>query len=168
MGGAERDAALRNLRDIGQRPLAHEKAVDRIVGELGGAGEPVRQMRVRIEVDAKRPLPATRNGSEKIEGGRRLADAALLVEHRNYRHGIQCAIMRRIIRAARDRAWRQMTRRRTCVTTISAAITTMKIASSTIATRFHWNRFNAESRTIPLPPAPTRPSSAASRPLMSH
>ena len=51
---------------------------------------------------------------------------------------------------------------------VQATAATAKIASRMVATRFHWNRFIAESSVIPMPPAPTRPSTADSRTLMSH
>ena len=42
------------LGDVVERPLADEKAVDRIVGEPRLHAEDVRQMSLRIEVDAER------------------------------------------------------------------------------------------------------------------
>ncbi|KAG0921878.1 hypothetical protein G6F61_014587 [Rhizopus arrhizus] len=59
-------------------------------------------------------------------------------------------------------------RLRAWVMMISANTTTTKIAASTSATRSHWNRFNAVSSAMPMPPAPTRPSTADSRTLMSQ
>ncbi len=89
MRGTDHDAALRDLRDVGERPLAHEEAVHRVVGVTLARAEHVRQMGLRIEVDAQRPLPALRDRSEQVEGGRGLADAALLVEHRDDRHVVR-------------------------------------------------------------------------------
>src|SRR5450830_684551 len=60
------------------------------------------------------------------------------------------------------------TRLRICVTAISVTITIAKMDTSTVATRGHWNRFNAVSSTMPIPPAPTMPSTADSRTLISQ
>ena len=51
-------------------------------------------MRLRIEVDAERPLFALRNAGKQVQRGRRLADAALLVEYRNdgHRRSLQDAL----------------------------------------------------------------------------
>jgi hypothetical protein len=59
-------------------------------------------------------------------------------------------------------------RLRSWVTTSSAMTTTAKIANRTTATRSHWKRFIALSSAMPMPPAPTRPSTADSRTLMSQ
>ena len=48
--------------------------------------EHARQVRLRVEIDAERPLPALRDPGEKVETGRGLADAAFLVEDRDDRH----------------------------------------------------------------------------------
>ena len=80
-------------------------------------------MRLRIQVDAQRPLLALRDPGQKIQCGRRLPDTTFLIEYRDNRH-------RRILED-------QRILRRTNVTTISARITTTKIASRIVATRFH-------------------------------
>ena len=45
------------------------------------------EVALRIEVDAARPLPALRDRREEVERRGRLADAALLIEHRDRCHG---------------------------------------------------------------------------------
>src|SRR5205814_3623467 len=83
---------------------------------------------------------------------RGLADVILLVENRDDGHA----------RRAHN------TRLRTAVTTISATITTPRIESRITATRSHWKRLSAASSVMPMPPAPTRPSTADSRTLISQ
>ncbi len=112
MRGTDRDAALRDLRDVGERPLADEEAVHGVVGVTLARAEDVRQVGLRIEVDAERPLPALRDRGEQVERGRGLADAALLVEHRDDRHFFlgRCSLTRGLrqlrlyVGARRDRA----------------------------------------------------------------
>src|SRR5690348_16736149 len=110
-------------------------------------------MRLRIEIDAEGALPALRDAGEKVERGRRLADAALLVEYRDDGHD-GLPVYRTLLR--------------TIVTRISARITMTNIASRMTATRCHWNRLSAASSVMPIPPAPTRPRTADSRTLMSQ
>src|SRR5436190_24391250 len=59
-------------------------------------------------------------------------------------------------------------RLRSCVVATSAASTTAKMATRIIAARSHWKRFSAVSRAMPTPPAPTKPSTADSRTLISQ
>ena len=49
--------------------------------------EHVRQVRLRVKVDAQRTLLALRDGREEVEGRRGLAHAPLLVEDCDDRHG---------------------------------------------------------------------------------
>ncbi len=46
--------------------------------------EPVRGVRLRVHVDQEHPLPRLRETRSKIDGGRRLADPALLICYRVY------------------------------------------------------------------------------------
>ena len=69
------------------RPLADEKAVDRVIGEPRIHAENLREVALRVEVDGQRPLLVLPDGGKKIERGRGLADAALLIEHRDDGHG---------------------------------------------------------------------------------
>src|SRR5205085_6408363 len=62
----------------------------------------------------------------------------------------------------------QRIRLRNCVVATSAASTTAKIATRIIAARSHWKRLSAVSSAMPTPPAPTKPSTADSRTLMSQ
>ena len=89
MGGTQDDPAARDLGDVGERASAHEKTADRILGEPRLQPEDVRQMRLRIEIDAERPVAALRDRREEIERGRRLADAALLIEHSDHAHAAE-------------------------------------------------------------------------------
>src|SRR5208283_3096449 len=64
------------------------------------------KMRLRVEINTKRPLSALCDASEQIQGGRCLADAALLVEYRNDRHN-RPLVYRTLLRAGARRAgWR--------------------------------------------------------------
>src|SRR5450432_1386923 len=56
--------------------------------------ERVRKVTLRVEVDAQRPHLALGDGGEKVERGRGLADAALLVEDCDDRHGAEDTLMR--------------------------------------------------------------------------
>src|SRR6266567_538448 len=95
-------------------------------------------MRLRVEVDAQRPLLALCDTGKKTERGRCFADTSLGIEDRDNRHVYKI-------------------RFRTKVTATSARMTIAKIARRIVATRFHWNRLSAESSAMPMPPVPTRP-----------
>ena len=86
MRGAEDDAAGGDLRQVGQRPLANEECINRIVGKVRMGVEDAGKMRLRVEVDTKRPLAPLRDAGEQVQGRRCLADATLLVEYRDDRH----------------------------------------------------------------------------------
>ena len=63
-----------------------EEAAERFLGVPRPGAEHVRQVALRIEVDGERALPALRDRRQQVERSRRLADAALLVEHCNDGH----------------------------------------------------------------------------------
>ena len=82
----EHDAALGDARDVRERALLHEKAVDAFVDVLGGHAEDMREVALRIEIDAGGPIAALRDCREQIKGRGGFADAALLIENRDDRH----------------------------------------------------------------------------------
>src|SRR5665213_2353831 len=99
-------AALRDAGDLVEWPLADEKAVDRVLGKTRLHAEYVRQVRLRVEVDAQWPCAAQRDGRQQVERSGRLADATFLVEYRDDRHGTNAGL----------RKWRGYTSTRTgCV-----------------------------------------------------
>ena len=86
MRGNEHDAAFGDAGDIRQRTLRDEKAVDAFVDMQRRRAEDVRQMALRIEIDARRPIAALCDCRQQIEGRGGFADAALLIENCNDRH----------------------------------------------------------------------------------
>ena len=99
---AQHDAAARDLRDIVERPLAHEEAVDRVVG-AAAAGRRTRATGAPCgsRSMASGRCPRCAIAGEQVERGRRLADAALLVEDRDDCHGAEdSALVRAVQRFA--------------------------------------------------------------------
>ena len=86
VGRTHDDTAARDLRNIGELASAHEKAVDRILRKPRLQSEDVRQVRLRVEIDAEGPPAAPGDRREQIERRGRLADAALLIEDPDHAH----------------------------------------------------------------------------------
>ena len=90
MRGHSDDAASRDLRDVVQRALADEEAVDRVVGESRMHPEDVRQVACGSRSMRQRLLAcAAPMAARRLSAVVRLADAALLAEDRDNRHGAQ-------------------------------------------------------------------------------
>jgi len=67
MPGAEDNAAVGDLGHLAQRALTHEERINRLVGQSRADAEDARQMRLRIQVDAQRPLFALRDAGQKVQ-----------------------------------------------------------------------------------------------------
>ena len=72
--------------DLGERPAIHEQVIERRRLPIRLFAKVRGRVRLWIEIENQDPLPRLRQGRGEVNRGRRLADAPLLVDHRDPSH----------------------------------------------------------------------------------
>ena len=73
--------------DLGQRHALGQHVVERRAGPARQQAEVQRGVGLRVEVEDQRPVPLGGQGGGEVDGRGRLADPALLIQHRDPSHG---------------------------------------------------------------------------------